>query len=1079
MAESESRLEFTPARFFVFRTPLLPFNEFMAWGDGFVVQREASESSLEEWLAESCGALRERLDALTSRTEAREAIFIACPDLCRFIESWREQPETKRGRNTERALVRYFTRMAGRSTPFGLFAGTSVGIIGKKTSLNTEGRAKFRRRTRLDFNYLLNLADVIAQHAPLKKELLYYPNSSLYRAGGRIRYVESMLCGENRSYRLVAVEETDYLFATLKRANEGAKFIALAQSLVDDEVSLEEAEKYIDSLIESQILVPDLSIPVSGCDSLDSLIAQLRRHEETAHFADALARARSCLAGIDRKRLGVEPRHYNAAAQSLEPLPLKADLSRLFHVDLIKPAPAATLGVEVLEEIVRGIKILHRVTGRPGVDPLARFSDAFTERYGEMEVPLAEALDEESGIGFGAGLESSSLITDMEFHSTGETRAFDDRQEFLLQKLYHALEHGDEEIVLEQADIEKLEDKNPLPLPDSFAAIAKIASASQDALADGHFRVLLEGISGPSGATLFGRFCHADRKLRNHVLRHVRAEQALKPDAVFAEIVHVPEGRAGHIITRPLLREFEIPYLGRSGARPEQQIPISDLNVSVRDGRILLRSARLGREVIPRLTSAHDFDGGGLGIYKFLCLLQYQGVAGELAWTWGALSHAPFLPRVVSGRLVLSPARWHITKEELQELDCSDRAARFRAIRSWRSRRRIPSLVFLSDNQSNLPVDFRNALSVESFAMLLRGREQATLFELFPTPEQTVARAPEGLFLHQLIIPFIKSRTIIKRASKSEKVRKKHASAERWQTVNCQRTFPPGSQWLYAKLYTGAATSDIVLRKVVRPMLRAAARRGAIDRWFFVRYGDPDWHLRLRVHGPRNRINSEVLPLLQSSIARSLKSKQVWRFQLDTYEREIERYGGAKGIVLSEKIFHADSEAVLTIIETLERRGAGPDERWQLAVCGIDMLLTDLCFDTSAKAVFMKRARDAFAREYRPGKKLRDQLGERFRKERKIISRLLEQDSNIDGTVRSCMKVLRGRSHALAGVVTELKSCEQAGWLSVSLEELALSYVHMHVNRLLRSSHREHELVIYDFLARHYDSLVAQKANSS
>jgi hypothetical protein len=63
------------------------------------------------------------------------------------------------------------------------------------------------------------------------------------------------------------------------------------------------------------------------------------------------------------------------------------------------------------------------------------------------------------------------------------------------------------------------------------------------------------------------------------------------------------------------------------------------------------------------------------------------------------------------------------------------------------------------------------------------------------------------------------------------------------------RRFPPGSEWLYAKLYTGAATADQVLRQVVRPVTEAALRCGAADGWFFIRYGDPDWHLRLRLHG--------------------------------------------------------------------------------------------------------------------------------------------------------------------------------------------------------------------------------------
>src|SRR5262249_39737372 len=125
------------------------------------------------------------------------------------------------------------------------------------------------------------------------------------------------------------------------------------------------------------------------------------------------------------------------------------------------------------------------------------------------------------------------------------------------------------------------------------------------------------------------------------------------------------------------------------------------------------------------------------------------------------------------------------------------------------------------------------------------------------------------------------------------------------------RSFPPGSAWLYAKLYTGPATADQVLRDVVRPVTAAALDSGAADRWFFVRYGDPDWHLRLRVHGRPTRLHGEVLPALQATAAPLLEDGRLWRVQLDTYEREVERYGGPGGVVLAERLFHADSEAVL------------------------------------------------------------------------------------------------------------------------------------------------------------------------
>src|SRR5262249_24082611 len=148
---------------------------------------------------------------------------------------------------------------------------------------------------------------------------------------------------------------------------------------------------------------------------------------------------------------------------------------------------------------------------------------------------------------------------------------------------------------------------------------------------------------------------------------------------------------------------------------------------------VVLRSARLGRRVIPRLTNAHNFSTSQ-GVYRFLCALQSHGAAGMLSWSWGPLGEAPFLPRVVCGRLVLSRARWQLTRDELKPLGEARAAQRFRAVHRWRQARRLPRWVGLVEGDNELPLDLDNALAVETFVELVKGQERATLVELFPGP---------------------------------------------------------------------------------------------------------------------------------------------------------------------------------------------------------------------------------------------------------------------------------------------------------------------------------------------------------
>ncbi len=53
-------------------------------------------------------------------------------------------------------------------------------------------------------------------------------------------------------------------------------------------------------------------------------------------------------------------------------------------------------------------------------------------------------------------------------------------------------------------------------------------------------------------------------------------------------------------------------------------------------------------------------------------------------------------------------------------------------------------------------------------------------------------------------------------------------------------------------------------------------------------------------------------------------------------------------------------------------------------------------------------------------------------------------------------------------MAAELRVCQREGRLSVTLPVIATGLLHMHANRLLRAAHREHELILYNFLARLY-----------
>jgi lantibiotic biosynthesis protein len=1058
---------FTPSGFFVLRTPLLPFSEFTAWGDGLDAARHVDDAEhLRDAVARDRLRLRERLMGILARPDFREAVFLSSPSLDGAMQAWRSAPHTRRARSAERSLVSYFSRATGRSTPFGLFAGCTTGTIGGRTRLQVEGKERYRRHSRLDMELLCNLAERIERDPRLRAGLVYRPNTSLYDSGQRLLYAEAAEDHGRRTYRLVAIDKTPYLMATLARSSRGERLEVLAAALVNGDITQSDAEQYLGELVDSQILCADVRPHLTGAAPTAAFIRTLASCGRTAVLAARLDDARRKLVALDREPLGASPDRYRAVARALDGLPASPELSHLVQVDMTKQAKALSLAPNVVTEIVLGVRTLHAFARARPQDALRHFREEFVRRYDGREVPLVEALDEDQGIGFErsswAGAEAAHLLAGLQTNGDLDQSArWTGRDALLLDKLTDALGSGSTQIAIDATELATENRVDVPPLPDAFEAVVSLDAASEEAVDRGDFRVVLQSASGPPGARLFGRFCHMDDSLHRFVGEHLRAEEANRPDCVFAEIVHLPEGRTGNILSRPVLRAYEIPYLGDSGAPADRQIPARDLVVSVRGDRIVLRSRRLDREVIPRLTTAHNHGWRSVGVYRFLCALQHQGVVPGLVWDWGPLGNVRFLPRVVSGRAVVSKARWNLDAGEIAAFGEGDERERFAAVQALRAHRRIPRYVAMVDGESELLADLENVLSIDALAHQLTQRSSAALVELLPGPGAMCASGPEGPFAHQIVVPFVRSPAV---ASPTPPQRVAARSAP--------RRFPPGSDWLYVKLFTGTTTADRVLDAAAGVVEACLAAKTA-DQWFFIRYGDPDWHLRLRVHGNRGRLLHEVLPALNAIAHRLVDAGDVWRVELDTYEREVERYGGDQAIELAERVFHADSEAVLAMLRALHG-DASAVLRWRAALAGIDVLLDDFGFALDDKRTITKRACDGYGSEFRAGPTFQRKLSRWYRDERAGLETVLRRGPSAPTAFRPIADALHARSAAIAPIVARLRQLATGGCLSAPLDEIAMSFAHMHVNRILRCAPRAQELVLYEVLDRLYTSQAAR-----
>jgi lantibiotic biosynthesis protein len=395
---------------------------------------------------------------------------------------------------------------------------------------------------------------------------------------------------------------------------------------------------------------------------------------------------------------------------------------------------------------------------------------------------------------------------------------------------------------------------------------------------------------------------------------------------------------------------------------------------------------------------------------------------------------------------VLCPAQWRIDARAQKDL-ASDPATFMTGLRKWRGRWHVPRYVYLSFGDNRLLLDLDDEAQADQLrAEIRRLAEGAQLLlqEALPAPEHAWVGGPGGHFITELMIPLVlqPDRGVTEAAASPPHLLSSFTVAD--------RVRPPGSDWLFAKLYCPRAFEDDLLTGPVTELYQQAIAMGVANDWFFLRYADPEPHLRLRFRGRSERLIGELIPHLCAWANGLLADGLCTRLCFDTYDRELERYGGTAGTAAAEAVFGADSRAVIEMLR-LSREGLLGMDLTSLAVFSIDDLLTGLGASEAERVDW-----------YRERASSRSVAGDEYRRRKDTLRGLLGDPEQIRTQPGgdALARVLAARRNELEPIARRLDALTAAQELSQSKSMLFRSYVHLHCNRLLAGDRSAEEQVL-------------------
>ncbi|GAA1111685.1 lantibiotic dehydratase [Nocardiopsis metallicus] len=785
-----------------------------------------------------------------------------------------------------RSCVRYVLRAQSRAAPFGLFAAVTTTRFTGAVS----GRIGDRHRPvgRVSTAWIRAAVEQLEScEAQFTARLRVTVNNLALIRSGRIIVEHQPAPGAERgtcsSLRLTAPARK-----ALEVAQAPVSWAAVEAALNTAFPRRPEAVRdLVGTLVRHRVLLSCLHPPMDTADPLGYLLATAR-----GAGADRYPRAAAVLAQLEAAHQGLQE-HDTALTPQGQAKAKSQARTALAQVAAVEESTCVDLRLEsdlhlprtLAWQIQEAASVLTRLSPlREGTPAWRDYHRRFCERYGiGAVVPVAELTDPDRGLGLPAGFHGSRLPS-----PPGE--ALSERDAALLDLAHRATLEGTGEVVVDDALLDRLGAGQLETVWPHTELRVRVHATSREALDSGDFRVLVAGASRGAGTTV-GRFLDLLPSSGREALSELyRQLPTLRQDATLAQLTCPAASARGDQVSRtPAVLATRL-ALGQHHPGDPHALGLDDLAVSADPHHLHLITRRDLRPVEPVFFSALEFTRAAHPLLRFLAELPWSRTAVPVPFSWGAATHLPVLPRVRWRQCVLAPARWRLDAHTLPRAPWREWVEE---LHHWRTTHRVPARVELGENDQRLLLD----LDLPAHQDLVRA-ELAAAGRVFlreaPT-EQDLEWV--GGRAHELVATLTANQTPIP-------YRLRPGSAHPRSVEHLPGTT---AGWCSLKLYGHPdRTTDLITNELPR-----LTRAGTPQVWF-LRYQDPDPHLRVRVRVEEPDQLQGLHTWTRDLRERGLVASVVH----DTYTPESGRFGPGAAMEAAQRLFVADSRAVAAQLAT-------------------------------------------------------------------------------------------------------------------------------------------------------------------
>ncbi|WP_284460685.1 lantibiotic dehydratase, partial [Chryseobacterium sp.] len=336
----------------------------------------------------------------------RKAIYLSSPDLYEQLINWDEKKLSKeKADKIKKSLLKYWLRIHFRTIPFGTNAGVSMGQWDSNT-LITLDKGQDKIYARLDMQLVHDIITELEQKMFVRQICKFYTNNTIYSTKNKYRYIESSANNGGLKYEIISTEKNKYLNSIIKACTNGLELSSIIEVLVKQDISYEDSFDYVNELIDSKILVSELSPKVTDKNFQDFIYQFLKglKIPATQENNDDTAFIRHIISIFEIvQKINITNDIDDAVekiTQILTEAGIKSYKKNIIQTDLLKGKVSNTLNNTIFKDFKKVLSTVFNIGTSDKIDALESFKNVFLERYDQQEIPLLLALDPLSGINY-------------------------------------------------------------------------------------------------------------------------------------------------------------------------------------------------------------------------------------------------------------------------------------------------------------------------------------------------------------------------------------------------------------------------------------------------------------------------------------------------------------------------------------------------------------------------------------------------------------------------------------------------------------------------------------------------------